>query len=122
MKNWTLCFWSILIFSPAYTLILLFWVPIFSLWDPKNFDCREIVVSHILNTCFCCEIHQCTRIRYILHSSQVMLWGRNRAERLPCFQVLSGYCCVCMGVVTVIECAIGGLRKCRKFGCRGPTF
>ena len=34
----------------------------FSLWDPKNFDCSEIVVSHILNTCFCCEIHQCTRL------------------------------------------------------------
>ena len=28
---------------------------------------------------------------YILHSSQVMLWGRNRAERLPC---LSGGKCI----------------------------
>ena len=82
------CFWSILIFPPVYSLIFLiflFWFPIFFPWVSKSFECSEIVVSHILYSCFCCEIHQCTRIRYILHSSQVMLWGRNQAERLPCF-------------------------------------
>ena len=29
---------------------------------------------------------------------------------------------VCVRVVTVIECAIGGLHKCAKFGCSGDTF
>ena len=29
---------------------------------------------------------------------------------------------VCVRVVTVIECAIGGLPKCAKFGCSGHTF
>ena len=47
------------------------------------------LLYHILNTCFCCEIHKCTRIRYILHSPQVMLRGRNRAKRLPCFFIAS---------------------------------
>ena len=35
------------------------------------------------------------------------------------FQVVT---VVCVRVVTVIECAIGGLPKCRKFGCSGHTF
>ena len=29
---------------------------------------------------------------------------------------------VCVRVVTVIECAKGGLPKCAKFGCSGHTF
>ena len=29
---------------------------------------------------------------------------------------------VCEKEVTVIECAIGGLQKCAKFGCSGDTF
>ena len=47
-----------------------------------------------------------------------------------CPGVLSGYCCVCVRVVTVvrgkevtvIECAIGGLPKCAKFIRSGHTF
>ena len=66
-----------------------------------------------------------------------------RARGLSIYsQVLSGYCCVnekevtvvcvgevtvmvtvvCQRVVTVIECAIGGLRKCPKFIGSGNTF
>ena len=41
--------------------------------------------TYISNVVFRFVIHQCTSIQYILHSSQVMLWGRNQAERLPCF-------------------------------------
>ena len=40
--------------------------------------------TYISNVVFRFVIHQCTSIQYILHSSQVMLWGRNQAERLPC--------------------------------------
>ena len=29
---------------------------------------------------------------------------------------------VCENEATVMECAIGGLRKCRKFTCSGDTF
>ena len=29
---------------------------------------------------------------------------------------------VCEKEVTVMECAIGGLQKCPKFGCSGDTF
>ena len=29
---------------------------------------------------------------------------------------------MCEREVTVIECAIGGLQKCAKFGCSGDTF
>ena len=47
-----------------------------------------------------------------------------------CPGVLSGYCCVCLRVVTVlcgkevtvIECVIGGLQKSGKFTCSGDTF
>ena len=53
-----------------------------------------------------------------------------------CFVCESGYCnwfwntniikwllwCVCVWVVTVIECAIWGLQKSGKFGCSGHTF
>ena len=47
-----------------------------------------------------------------------------------CQGVLSGYCCMCVRVVTVMcerevtvmESPIGGLPKCRKFTCSGVTF
>ena len=29
---------------------------------------------------------------------------------------------VCEKEVTMMECAIGGLQKCAKFGCSGHTF
>ena len=46
-----------------------------------------LLFFHLILTNFCRQMHQCTIIWIIYHSSQIMLWGRNQAERLPCFFV-----------------------------------
>ena len=46
--------------------------------------CCFYLHSHASSGTYCAP----TTILYTLHSSQVMLWGRQRAERLPCWKSL----------------------------------
>ncbi len=63
-------------------------VPVYQVYQEDQEDQEQMSGdTYISNVVFRFVIHQCISIQYILHSSQVMLWGRNRAERLPCFFV-----------------------------------
>ena len=98
--NWFDILHLILIHDTWHLTLICFWH-----WYAVTFDNWYLTSMQNLSDCIAVSRNilmllialYCTHCRslpflYTLHSSQVMLWGRQRAERLPCFMKSVKFC------------------------------